>query len=129
MAHRREGRGGRETAAADRDKLRVGVGQTVLRQRTNCKHHVDLYGFSWLGCASSPGGLLGGAVETAPIQYRTARGPREIPGRSWRASARAGCWSSTLKAGWQYCRRGALAVVQQYLPQPAGSGVASAGIP
>src|SRR6266571_2009589 len=30
---------------------------------------------------------------------------REIPGRSWRAIAPAGCWSRTLKAVWQYCRR------------------------
>lgn len=69
MTHRLERRGGRETAAEDRDKPLVGVGQTVLRQVTNFKHHVDLYGFSWVWFASSHGVLLGNPSEVAQTQY------------------------------------------------------------
>ena len=46
MPHRLERQGGRETAAEDRDQPLVGVGQTVLRQVTDFKYHVNLYGFS-----------------------------------------------------------------------------------
>jgi hypothetical protein len=98
LTYRRERQGERETAAEDRDKPFVGVGQTVLRQVTAFKHHVDLYGFSWLEFVSSHGGLLGGPLTAAQSQYRTAMEHREIPARSWRASARAGWWSRILTA-------------------------------
>src|SRR3989442_11751514 len=73
---------------------------------TDFKLHVDLYGFYGLGFSSSHGALLGGTAEAAQPQYRAATARREIPGRSWRALAPAGWWSRTLKAVWQYCRRG-----------------------
>jgi hypothetical protein len=65
MIHRLERRGGRETAAEDRDQPLVGVGQTVLRQVTDFKAHVDLDGFSCWWFVSSHGVLLGGAGKTA----------------------------------------------------------------
>src|SRR6266545_5739250 len=98
MIRRLERRGGREIAAEDRHQPLVGVGQTALRQVTDFKSHVDLYGFSCLWCASSHGVLLGGSGKTAQCQYRTARERREIPGRSWRASTLVGCSSRTLMA-------------------------------
>src|SRR5437870_10514355 len=73
---------------------------------TDFKLHVDLYGFYWFLFSASHGALLRGPVEPAQPQYRAATARREIPGRSWRAIAPAGCWSRTLKAVWQYCRRG-----------------------
>jgi len=98
LTYRLERQGRRETAEEHGDQPFVGVGQTVLRQMTDFKHHVDLYGFSGLGFASSHGGLLGGPLTVAQSQYQTATEPREIPARSWRASARAGWWSRTLTA-------------------------------
>src|SRR5437867_13416232 len=72
---------------------------------TDFKLHVNLDGFYGLLFLSSHGALLGGPAEAAQPQYRAAMARREIPGRSWRAIAPAGCWSRTLKAVWQYCRR------------------------
>jgi hypothetical protein len=117
MIHRLERRGGRETAAEDRDQPLVGVGQTVLRQVTDFKAHVDLDGFSCWWFVSSHGVLLGESQETAQFHYRTATVRREIPGRSWRATARVGGWSRTLTVVWQYCRRGDRATLRHpFLP-------------
>ena len=65
MIHRLGRGGGRERTAEDGHESLVGVGQTVLRQVTAFKSHVDLYGFSWLWFASSHGVLLGDPVEIA----------------------------------------------------------------
>jgi hypothetical protein len=65
LTHRLKRQGGRETAMEDGNEPLVGVGQTVFRQVTDFKHHVDLYDFSWLGCASSHGVLLGGPLRAA----------------------------------------------------------------
>ena len=82
MIHRLGRRGGQEHTAEDGYESLVSVGQTILRQVTDVKSHVDLYGFSCLWCASSHGVLLGGSGEIAQFQYRTATERREIPGRS-----------------------------------------------
>jgi hypothetical protein len=65
MIHRRGCGGGREHTAEDGHEALVRVGQTVLRQVTDFKAHVDLYGFSCWWFVSSHGVLLGGSGETA----------------------------------------------------------------
>jgi hypothetical protein len=98
MLHRRGRRGGRERAAEDGHESLVRVGQTLLRQVTDFNSHVDLDGSSCWWFVSSHGVLLGESRETAQGQYRTATEHREIPGRSWRATALVGGGSRTLRA-------------------------------
>jgi hypothetical protein len=83
-------RSGSELAAEDRDQPLVGIRQTVFREVTAFKSHVDLEGFSWGWFASSHDILLDDPVAIAQLQYQTVRARREIPVRSQRVTARAG---------------------------------------